>query len=103
MGFRPAVRGRSTMSLSNTHRLALLPIPRPLVDPDPAPADVPWCVACGFQHDSDTHCAECAGVHQAGYCLTPAAIAELAKRDQLSTRIEAAAPQVIDSRDYPTG
>jgi hypothetical protein len=73
-----------------------IPAPRPPVEPE-------WCVACGFQHDPDTHCPECTGVHQGGYCLTPEAIAELPKHHDLAARIEAAAPRIIDSRDYIGG
>lgn len=81
------------MSLTDTNRRDL-PAPRRPVEPG-------WCVACGFVHDPDRHCAECTGVHQGGYCLTPEAIAELATHGQLAARVEAIAPRVIDARGYP--
>ncbi|HEX3815853.1 MAG TPA: hypothetical protein VHX59_23690 [Mycobacteriales bacterium] len=83
------------MSLTNTNH-AEIPAQR-------RPAEPVWCVACGFQHDPDTHCPDCTGDHQGGYCLTPEALAELAKHEQLAARVEAAAPRILDARDYTDG
>lgn len=86
-------QGEPAMSISHhlqRRDIATTTVER-IIAPDPAPSDGPWCVACGFQHDPDTHCAECTGVHQGGYCLTPEAIAELGRHVQLAARVEAAA------------
>ena len=85
----------AVMSITKTNR--------PEIPAQRRPAEPAWCVACGFGHDPDTHCPECTGVHQGGYCLTPEAIEELAKHDQLAARIEAAAPRIIDAGDYEGG
>lgn len=83
------------MSLTTTKRPDR-PVPR-------RPAEPAWCPACGFTHDPGTHCADCTGVHQGGYCLTREAIAELAQHAQLAARVESVAPRVLDARDYPAG
>lgn len=89
------------MPTTNTHR-HLVPVPRQPTDPtESAATPEEWCVACGFAHDPDTHCPDCTGVHQGGCCLTAEAIAELARRHLLAGQLEAAAPRILDSRDYP--
>jgi hypothetical protein len=91
------------MATTDTGR-PVVPAPRPASDPAAASADsTQWCVVCGFAHDPDTHCPECSGVHQGGFCLTEEAIAELGRRDALAAQLEAAAPRIIDAHDYPRG
>jgi hypothetical protein len=71
-------------------------------EPDLFPEPYPWCVSCGFQHQDDEHCPECTGEHSAGCCLTPEAVAELARVDLcgLCERVDRAAmalhAQVVD-------
>lgn len=54
---------------------------RAVIEPDAAPASVPWCLACGFQHELGTHCADCTGDHDGGFCMTVEARRELAALD----------------------
>ena len=63
--------------------------PRP-TEPDMFPEPYPWCLACGFQHQPDQHCADCTGDHTGGFCMTPETAAELARFNTpaLRARIE---------------
>jgi hypothetical protein len=71
-------------------------------EPDLFPEPYPWCVSCGFQHQDDEHCPGCTGDHSQGVCMTPEAVAELARVDlfSLRQRVERAAivlhVQVVD-------
>jgi hypothetical protein len=52
------------------------------------PEAQPWCLACGFQHGPDVHCAGCNGDHSAGYCMTDELAAELAGFGDVSDEVE---------------
>jgi hypothetical protein len=47
------------------------------------PEPYPWCLACGFQHAQEAHCAGCNGDHSAGYCMTDELATQLASVGQL--------------------
>ena len=64
-------------------------------EPDRLPQPYPWCLACGFQHPQDEHCAGCNGDHSAGYCMTDELAAELADVECVRERVEVEADRLF--------
>ena len=66
-----------------------------ITEPDTFPEPYPWCLTCGFQHESAEHCPECTGDHSEGHCMTPELAEESARAEILRRRVEAAAPGTV--------
>jgi hypothetical protein len=64
--------------------------------PKPPPEPCPWCLACGFQHAQDTHCAGCNGDHSAGYCMTEELATELERLGRLRQLVARASNHLYD-------
>jgi hypothetical protein len=65
-------------------------------EPAEPPEPFPWCLACGFQHPQDEHCAGCNGDHSAGYCMTDELAAELANVEGIRDRVEVEADRLLN-------
>jgi hypothetical protein len=59
------------------------------------PEPYPWCLACGFKHTPDVHCAGCNGDHSAGYCMTDELAAQLAGVGDLQEQVTHEADRLI--------
>jgi hypothetical protein len=62
---------------------------------DRLPEPFPWCLACGFQHPQDEHCAGCNGDHSAGYCMTDELATALGNVDGIRDRVEVEADRLL--------